>query len=622
MLLQITLYIHGILTEKNSTKQDVHTQTKKKKKRKRKDRTLNIFLNDLNSKKLDLNIKFSNQEITDIYNAVKKMVNNLTETIGEIDPRLGIGEIISVGSARERTQIIRPCEYDFILTLDVLSKPVTVSITPANQNDASREYMRVKLEDSEITTLLHDITDYNYIRGSRSLPLFRKGLRQLLLSGIHQAVLLRSESSVTESTGTLTFKHTKVEMHGPAFTTRLVWESYEDRSTMDISVDLVPALKLYGILNHVLPSVDNIYAPYITSAKNVGSVLLMPREGQRFKVTFTEAELLLTSRMSGHHRKCYKILKYLVNGEPFPTETRETGLLKYLRYLRDSRTGIHSYSIKITVWDHHYKQKCLEKKDLGSCICDIVRRLHSSIYNRGITHPFNKSRVIDPRYLPSPDGKRKSGVTDRRLRKLYQSLEIVSKLHIQEYNYETCHRAIKSPNSILDQYASFFYAFVVVVTGIILTFAISFGVGQLTKFDIIGLILNIFSVFYVFTIPRYFRRHLVILESRRIKKTYIDILIVLVYSFMCIPDWILYFLSTEKMHTRIISSLLVSLFGTCFLSFKLPAFYECIDQHMNLVLVILFLLSFTLGLIYYSLSISMASTNILNSNDLFRLPFN
>ena len=50
---------NDILTEKKTiSEQDTHT-----KKKKTKHRTLNIFLNDLNSKKnLDLNIKFSNQE--------------------------------------------------------------------------------------------------------------------------------------------------------------------------------------------------------------------------------------------------------------------------------------------------------------------------------------------------------------------------------------------------------------------------------------------------------------------------------------------------------------------------------------------------------------------------------
>ena len=79
------------------------------------------------------------------------------------------------------------------------------------------------------------------------------------------------------------------------------------------------------------------------------------------------------------------------------------------------------------------------------------------------------------------------------------------------------------------------------------TFAIcKFDVDRFVSFDIIVLILNIFSVIYMFTVPRNFRRYLLILDSRRLKQNCIDTLIVLVYSFECISDWILYSLSKEE----------------------------------------------------------------------------
>lgn len=100
--------------------------------------TLNKFLTDIYDKELDLNLKFSNQEINDIREAVEKLVNKLAEKLGEVDSRIKIAEVILLGSAMERSQIVRPCEYDFALTLDILSEPGVVSIIPADPDDSSR----------------------------------------------------------------------------------------------------------------------------------------------------------------------------------------------------------------------------------------------------------------------------------------------------------------------------------------------------------------------------------------------------------------------------------------------------------------------------------------------------
>ena len=118
-------------------------------------------------------------------------------------------------------------------------------------------------------------------------------------------------------------KHHKVEEHGPAFTLRLVWKRGNHKeTTMAISVDLCRSLKLTGVLNNLLPRGNVICPAYLDFARKIGSILLLPREGFHFKVTFTETELMCPSNMSEHHRKCYKILKFITNGDPFPYEKR------------------------------------------------------------------------------------------------------------------------------------------------------------------------------------------------------------------------------------------------------------------------------------------------------------
>ena len=141
--------------------------------------TLNRFLNELYEKELDLHNKFSDEEIGDICAAVKKQVNLIVKRIYEIDSRLKIQDVLLVGSAREGTQIIRPCEYDFILALEALSKPGTVSITPEDPEGNSREYMHVKLEDDDVRSVFHEFSENGNIIATRLLPWNRQGLRDL-----------------------------------------------------------------------------------------------------------------------------------------------------------------------------------------------------------------------------------------------------------------------------------------------------------------------------------------------------------------------------------------------------------------------------------------------------------
>ena len=98
----------------------------------------------------------------------------------------------------------------------------------------------------------------------------------------------------------------------------------------------------------------------------------MPRDGCLFNLAFTEVELLCTLHLSQHHLKCYKLLKYLVNGEPFPRE-RHTN--KIIKPFLDSKTVFHSYDLKKYIWSHQYKQKCTQESDLSFCINYILRSL-------------------------------------------------------------------------------------------------------------------------------------------------------------------------------------------------------------------------------------------------------
>ena len=207
------------------------------------------FLNELYVKEVDIERNFSDQEILDIRTAVDQQVIWLTETICEIDHRFRIREVILVGSAQEGTQIVRPCEYDYILVLYALSKSGAVSITVPKKylKQASLEFVHVKLENIELRSLFHEsINKHEEIMASGFIPWKgKKGLRGLFNEAVAWAVKRCANKSVEKKSGNLTYKDSKPEQHGPACTVMFEWHRKSSGPPMKISVDLCQALKMF-----------------------------------------------------------------------------------------------------------------------------------------------------------------------------------------------------------------------------------------------------------------------------------------------------------------------------------------------------------------------------------------
>ena len=488
--------------------------------------TLNRFLDDLYEKEVDLGCNFSDQETNDIRAAVIKQVNLIAQRIHEVDSRLKIQEVLPVGSAREGTQIVRPCEYDFILILDALSKPGAVKIVPEDPESDSREYMHLKLNDDYVKSIFHEFSNNDYIRASRLLPWDRYGLRDFFSTAVSQVVMLCPRSFVAMDTGKLQLKRSKPELNGPASTIQLLWEraTIQDKTAMEmhISIDLCPAIRLdfeeYSQLlptsakavsnnlsddcstdsvlftnvkstesvllsadksvakdldheapletcgfnpvrsdefvvsfsgtevpNHldhvksakpVLSPSRNINAKDLDYAKSIKSILLMPRDDMRFKVTFTDAELPLLLNMSEHHRKCYKLLKYLINGEPTPLQRHRYWRIKKLfDYVIGFRPSyFNSYLIKQAVWDHHYIQQCNEEVNLGLCVTRTLSKLYYHDYRQDIIHPFNNDMRI---YTSKFEG---TYIGYSSLTAISIAFDAIKRLQKDDYDYEYCRR--------------------------------------------------------------------------------------------------------------------------------------------------------------------------------------
>ena len=288
--------------------------------------TLNQFFNHLYDDMLQL--QESDQVIFDIREAVREIVRDVAMKIGDIDKRFKIGDIILVGSAMEGTRNISPNEYDFLLVLDVLSQPGVISFS---QNCRYSEgHVHITVENNDIKTQYKAMLSDGKLIGSDMdllwVPMVRS-LRYFFGNVLEDTVKnMFNRVSVKMLTGSLSFSSQEVQLHGPAFKLMLNWQENGNADT-EISVDLCPVIRYKDYHKLVKPE-NAICQTYFDYVEKVQSVMLMPFQPKHttlsggahcFNVTFTLAELLLMVDLSNHHRKCYKILKFLLNGKELIT---------------------------------------------------------------------------------------------------------------------------------------------------------------------------------------------------------------------------------------------------------------------------------------------------------------
>ena len=371
--------------------------------------TLNRFYNEFFIKELC----FNHQEAHEIQEAVSEMVEHLVESIGHIDSRVRINEVIPVGSAAEGTRIILPNEFDFLLVLDAFSRPGAIRIARDCSNDEG--HVHIIVQENDLLTQFEKIIENNQLVYGQEESFFvtqKYGLKNIFQTAAKKATSLVHfnenynfvfhNKKVGKTMGTLTLDHYTLGENGPAFNFSCTWHRRGDNKDMEISVDLCPVIRSNEPLYAVMKPEDTGCQKFYEYAEKCGSVMLMPckkrnscEEGQCFRFIFTEAELLLVKEMSFHHIKCYKILKYLMNGIPSipkpsvfhkflqialngirkQVSLRANKTYSALSLRRAPSTAFHSYALKLIVLHHHYKNLCTEEQCLASCIENMLHNI-------------------------------------------------------------------------------------------------------------------------------------------------------------------------------------------------------------------------------------------------------
>ena len=409
---------------------------------------LNKHLNKLHRKKY-LPLYNCNAEQTDKREAVIEMVHTIASEIGIADSRLKVQNVILVGSVSEDTQLRETAEYDFQLVLEAFSQLSCVNVSKAcNDRDG---YVHIEIKDSALRSKCYSMIEDDQLKSTkgRELGLKKPGLRQLF--GKTLTKTLKEEKVIRKHTGSLySFWDIRYRVfkHGPAFTIRLIWDTRTPNERgvyLPISVDLCPVIRFCGPLTEIIEENCVKCQTYFKYAEENNLVTLMPsnrktscKAGLCFKITFTTTEILLMMDMSDHHRKCYRLLKYLLNG-----------------CSRKSPTAFCSYQLKVLVLNHHYDQKCTEESDLDKCLHNIVDDMIDICRTHSKGELFCANPFIATQNIWSHGTSIRDKDLKKRLLKLKSRLKRISKLcsfciHIDPVNRSNCVRTCvkKVRNSI------------------------------------------------------------------------------------------------------------------------------------------------------------------------------
>ena len=342
---------------------------------KEKKATLTRFYTDLYANKICL--KLSTKEITDVREAVSKMVRRIANKVEEVSPRFKIGDVVLVGSASEETQIIRPEEYDFLLILETLSQPGVLEIKKTCTGNENCVHAIVK--DKDVKRQFIDLIDGNELRSTQDILPFpwKTGLRESFYEVLKDVLHSLKSETIQTASGVLEMRYSSLTVHGPAFNPYFQWQR-PDGTTMEISVDLCPVIRLKGAYPDVLNLETVTNEVYYRYAQSVGSQVLLPskkrtcKNGLCYSVNFTETEILLIKKLSDHHKRCYMILKYLLNAKTRPSFG---GVFDWIENIFEPETAFFSYILKVLILQHHYELMCSETTCLASCIERILHKI-------------------------------------------------------------------------------------------------------------------------------------------------------------------------------------------------------------------------------------------------------
>lgn len=307
----------------------------------------------------------SAEEIDDIKLSVEDMIERIISKFGDYDDSRRVFEVSQkylVGSMAEETRIIEPSEFDFLVVLKKLSVPGALDIIFIdNKKDCKKYHIRGENAFKHAHLQVKDpnlVKTFDRFFISHDRFIYTDFLKYIYKTDLVQSAISKIVcKTIEKNTGTLSFFTDETRHNGQALKLLMEWtpKSSLTSQKLRISIDIVLAI---DISHHV----DRKNFQYFDQLKDDYSCFVLPttvgshHDQPCFKFTFTLTEVKRMKSLSLHHRKCYRLMKYIV-----------------LRDGEEVSRDFTSYLIKTVLLRHTLK--CFEMTNFLVCILDIITKI-------------------------------------------------------------------------------------------------------------------------------------------------------------------------------------------------------------------------------------------------------
>ena len=321
------------------------------------------------------------KEVENIEKAVKQVVEDVAKFIGREDPLFKTC-VIPSGSFYEDLKVEQPDEFDFMLSLEELSKPNICQTTDIPQRTKDPGYIAAKVVDAETSERWRSYISSDRSLNSKAMLERFKDLVSIALSNIPLPPKLRYAGSV--------------ELRKIPVTFEVTWTGTKYRN-LKISVDLVLCIKLMG-----WPEASETYYPrdhpgyqYLKDVRLLGYHLVASTVGETgepcpcWRLSFSTAEDFVLRKILRNpelvHRATIMTLKVLRKRNEkelqLPEEPTHYGQSFYIAWV------FHSYVIKtmfLLEWFAHPEERYWRKDKLAERVHAILKRMKESLQRKDI----------------------------------------------------------------------------------------------------------------------------------------------------------------------------------------------------------------------------------------------
>ncbi|KAH3787639.1 uncharacterized protein LOC127840908 [Dreissena polymorpha] len=291
------------------------------------------FSHLVEQKVLSLRKNIISERAEKIAEVVYRSVNVIMDKVSELEPRFTVSEILKVGSYFEGTKIDKIDEFDFLVVIKELSKPGAIHVNKMPdvfiEGNLIKEpgMVQIKLQDEDLKVKWRNYVVDDYLTGFQQPTDASKKRQKIFGSIVLESIKILAKTKhewedLVFAPGTNMFYNRggltllsisdservilkAAEVHHP----NTVLELEYDGSV--ISVDLSPAIR-YDRVEDCFEAGDCVDERLAAAVLDRGSILLVAKQGNAFRITFTETEVkFMRDKIHGVHKLIYMYLKYI-----------------------------------------------------------------------------------------------------------------------------------------------------------------------------------------------------------------------------------------------------------------------------------------------------------------------